>query len=173
MKNYYPIIAITAAAYGLIFWLRRKAQAGANLRYEPVDIAIDLDRIKQSLFTRIYYKVKLNLINDESVSVNVKSINLNVFVGNLPFGSIIKNQSFSVPARSNQIITLNTSFSSLSAIALIKDIIIDGFNDPIIVKVYIQTDLGRVKVEFTKNTSGVLNGKRSVNGILDGVIGNC
>lgn len=160
MKNYYPIIALTAAAYGLIFWLKRKQAAGSNLRYEPVDVAIDLDRIKQSLFTRIYYKVKLNLINDESVSVNIRSINLNVFIGSQSLGSIVKTEPFSVPARSNQIITLNTSFSSLSAIALIKNIIEDGFNDPIIVRGYVQTDLGRVNVEFTKNPSGGITGRK-------------
>jgi hypothetical protein len=160
MKKYYPIIALTAAAYGVIFWLRRKAQAGSNLRYEPVDIAIDLERIQQSLFTRIYYKVKLNLINDESVSVNVKSINLNVRIGDKPFGTIVKTDSFSVPARSNQVITLTTSFSSLSAIALIKDIITEGFNDPIIVNGYIQTDLGRLVVDFAKNPSGGITGRK-------------
>lgn len=158
MKNYYPIIALTAAAYGIIYWLRKKAAAGSNLRYEPVDIAIDLERIKQSLFTRIYYKVKLNLINDESVSVNVRSINLNVRIGDRPFGTIVKTDPFSVPARSNQVITLSTSFSSLSAIALIKDIITEGFNDPIIVNGYIQTDLGRLIVDFSKNPSGGITG---------------
>jgi hypothetical protein len=85
MKKYFPIITLAAAAYGVIFWLRRKAAAGSNLRYEPVDVAIDIEKIKASLFTRIYYKVKLNLINDESVSVNIKSVNLNVSIGNRPF----------------------------------------------------------------------------------------
>lgn len=158
MKKYFPIITLAAAAYGVIFWLRRKAAAGQNLRYEPVDVAIDLQRIKASLFTRIYYKVKLNLINDESVSVNVKSVNLNVAVGGRPFGSIVKNELFSVPARSSQVITLDASFSSLSAIALIKDIILQGFQDPIIVNGFIQTDLGRVNVNFTKNPSGGITG---------------
>jgi hypothetical protein len=171
MKKYLPVIGFAAAAYGIIYWLRRKAAAGINLRYEPVDVAIDLPKIKQSLFTRIYYKVKLNLINDESVSVNIKSINLNVFIGDRPFGSIVKNDSFSVPARSSQIIDLNTSFSSLSAIALIKDIILNGFQDPIIVRGFIETDLGRVNIEFTKNPSGGIG--CSNNHILNNIQGNC
>jgi translation elongation factor EF-1beta len=171
MKKYLPVIGFAAVAYGLIYWLRKKAAAGSNLRYEPVDVAIDIQKIKQSLFTRIYYKVKLNLINDESVSVNIKSINLNVFVGDRPFGSIVKNDSFSVPAKSNQIISLDTSFSSLSAIALIKDIILEGLQDPIIVNGYIQTDLGRVNIEFRKNPSGGIG--CSNEHILNNIQGSC
>jgi LEA14-like dessication related protein/DNA-directed RNA polymerase subunit H (RpoH/RPB5) len=159
MKKYFPVIALGAAAVGIVYWLKRKALAGANLRYEPVDVAIDLQKTKQSLFTRIYYKVKLNLINNESVSVNVKSLSLNVFVGSIPFGSIVKNESFSIPAQSNEIIELNTSFSSFSALALIKDIILQGFQDPIVVKGFIQTDLGRINVDFTKNLSGGITGR--------------
>jgi hypothetical protein len=158
MKKYFSIIGFAAAAYGIIYWLRKKASAGSNLRYEPVDVAIDLQKIKASLFTRIYYKVKLNLINDESVSVNIKSVNLNVAIGDRPFGTIVKNQSFSIPGRSSQTITLETSFSSFSAIALIKDIILEGFQDPIIVTGYISTDLGRVNVDFRKNPSGGITG---------------
>lgn len=159
MKKYFPIITLAAAAYGVIFWLRRKAAAGQNLRYEPVDVAIDLQKIQQSLFTRIYYKVKLNLINNETASVNIKSINLNVSIGDRPFGTIVKNEPFTVPAQSSEIVTLETSFSSLSAIAVVKDIILVGLQDPIIVKGYIQTDLGRVNVEFSKSPSGGITGR--------------
>jgi len=40
MKKYFPVIALAAAAYGVVIWLRRKATAGQNLRYEIEDIAI-------------------------------------------------------------------------------------------------------------------------------------
>ena len=191
MKKYLPVITLAAAAYGIIFWLRKKASAGSNLKYEPVDVAIDLQKIKSSLFTRIYYKVKLNLINNESVDVNIKSVNLNVSIGNRPFGSIVKNEMFTVPRRSNQIVALETSFSSFSAIALIKDIIVNGFKDPIIVNGYIETDLGRVNINFTKNPSGKLTGfkpydvsyktkygknmfmKKRNSNILSNIQGNC
>jgi len=171
MKKYFPVIGFAAAAYGIIYWLRKKASAGSNLRYEPVDVAIDLQKIKASLFTRIYYKVKLNLINDESVSVNIKSVNLNVAIGDRPFGTIVKNESFSIPGRSSQTITLETSFSSFSAIALIKDIILEGFQDPIIVTGYISTDLGRVNVDFRKNPSGGIAGRKYH--ILNNIQGSC
>ena len=46
MKKYFPVIGFAAAAYGIIYWLRKKASAGSNLRYEPVDVAIDLQKIK-------------------------------------------------------------------------------------------------------------------------------
>lgn len=171
MKKYFPIITLAAAAYGVIFWLRKKAAAGQNLRYEPVDVAIDLQKIQQSLFTRIYYKVKLNLINNEAASVNIKSINLKVSIGDRPFGTIVKNEPFTVPAQSNEIVTLETSFSSLSAIAVVKDIILVGLQDPISVTGYIETDLGRVNVQFSKSPSGGITGRKYH--ILNNIQGNC
>lgn len=175
MKNYYPIIAITAAAYGLIFWLKRKAAAGSNLRYEIADIAIDIPRIIQSNFARIYFNTKLRLINDESVSVNVKQINLNVDIGNKSLGKIVNNTPFTVPARSSNVVRIETSFSSGTVVLYIIDLIRNGFrfDQPISLDGYIQTDLGRVNVNFTKNPSDSINGKRSVNGVLNGIMGNC
>lgn len=171
IKNYYPIIALTAAAYGIIFWLKKKKAAGSNLRYEIADIAIDIPRIIQSNFARIYFNTKLRLINDESVSVNIKQINLNVDINNRSLGKIVNNTPFKVAARSSNVVRIETSFSSGQVVLYIIDLIRNGFkfDKPISLDGYIQTDLGRVNINFTKNPSEGLNGKRSVNGI----IGNC
>ena len=160
MKNYFPVIALGAAAIGVVFWLKRKAAAGQNLRYEIADIAIDIPKIIQSRFARLYFNTKLRFINDESVSVNVRQINLNANVGNRPLGKILNNTPFSVPARSSNVVNIETSFSSGQIVLYVIDKIRNGFqfDDPISVDGYIQTDLGRVNVDYTKNGSGGVTG---------------
>jgi LEA14-like dessication related protein len=172
MKKYIPIITLAAAAYGVIFWLRRKAAAGQNLRYEIADIAIDIPRIVESRFARIYFNTKLRLINDENASVNVKQINLNANVGNRTLGKILNNTPFSVPARSSNIVKIETSFSSGQIVLYIADIIRNGFqfNDPISLNGFILTDLGRINVDYTKNPQDGLLGDDH---ILNNIQGNC
>ena len=171
MKNYFPIIALGAAAAGVIFWLKRKASAGQNLRYEIVDIAIDIPKIVQSNFARIYFNTKLRLINDESVSVNIRQINLNANVGTRSLGKIINNTPFSVPAKSSNVVRIETSFSSGQIVLYIIDQIRNNFqfNEPISLDGYIQTDLGRVNVDYTRNPSQGVTGYN----ILNNIQGNC
>ena len=151
MKN---LIYIGTAAAALLYFLRQKRAAGENLRVEPVDIAIDSARSSSSFWTRIYYNVKLKLINAENASVNVSAINLNVLVNNTPFGSINNTTGFIVAAGSEKIVNLEASFSSLGVIEAIRDLIADGFRFNVAVSGYVDTDLGRIKVQFSKNVGG-------------------
>jgi LEA14-like dessication related protein len=148
MKN---ILFLGGAAAALLYFLRQKRAAGENLRVEPVDIAIDSARSASSFWTRIYYNVKLKLINTESASVNVSGINLNVLVNNTPFGSINNTTGFIVNAGSERVVNLEASFSSLGVIQAIRDLISDGLKFNVVVSGYVDTDLGRIAVNFSKN----------------------
>jgi LEA14-like dessication related protein len=148
MKN---ILFLGGAAAALLYFLRQKRAAGENLRVEPVDIAIDSARSSSSFWTRIYYNVKLKLINTESASVNVSGINLNVLVNNTPFGSINNTTGFIVNAGSERVVNLEASFSSLGVIQAIRDLISDGLKFNVVVTGYVDTDLGRIAVNFSKN----------------------
>jgi LEA14-like dessication related protein len=150
MKN---LLFLGGAAAALLFFLRRKKAAGENLRIEPVDIAIDTQRSAQSFYTRIYYRVKLKLVNVESASVNVSAINLNVSVNGTPFGSINSTAGFVVAAGSEKIVNLDASFSSLGVIQAIRELITQGLNFKVDVSGYVDTDLGRITVNFSKNIS--------------------
>jgi hypothetical protein len=157
MKKYLPVYLVAAAAY-LIYFLKNKATAGANLKYEPLDIAIDLERTKQSFFTKIFYNVKLKLINSENASINVKNVNLDVTVEGTNFGNINRIEDFIVPAQSNKVIVFQASFSSISAVMLVKKIIQEGLNINVSVSGFIDTDLGRVNVEFNQNLNEGVTG---------------
>jgi LEA14-like dessication related protein len=148
MKN---ILFLGGAAAALLYFLRQKRAAGENLRVEPVDISIDSARSSSSFWTRIYYNVKLKLINTESASVNVSGINLNVLVNNTPFGSINNTTGFIVNAGSERVVNLEASFSSLGVIQAIRDLISDGLKFNVVVSGYVDTDLGRIAVNFSKN----------------------
>jgi LEA14-like dessication related protein len=151
MKN---ILLLGGAAAALLYFLKQKRAAGENLRVEPLDIAIDSARSSSSFWTRIYYNVKLKLINTESASVNVSAINLNVLVNNTPFGSINNTTGFIVNAGSERIVNLDASFSSLGIIEAIRDLIADGLRFKVDVSGYVDTDLGRIAVNFSKNIGG-------------------
>jgi len=151
MKN---LLLLAGSAAALLYFLKQKRAAGENLRVEPLDIAIDTARSSSSFWTRIYYKVKLKLINTEAASVNVSAINLNVLVNNTPFGSINNTTGFVVNAGSERIINLDASFSSLGIIEAIRDLIADGLQFNVTVTGYVDTDLGRINVQFSKNIGG-------------------
>jgi LEA14-like dessication related protein len=148
MKNF---LFLGGAAAALLYFLRQKRAAGENLRVEPLDISIDSARSSSSFWTRIYYNVKLKLINTESASVNVSGINLNVLVNNTPFGSINNTTGFIVNAGSERVVNLEASFSSLGVIQAIRDLISDGLKFNVVVSGYVDTDLGRIAVNFSKN----------------------
>lgn len=156
MKN---LLWIGGAAAALLYFLRQKRAAGENLRVEPVDIAIDSQRSASSFWTRIYYNVKLKLINAERASVNVSGINLNVFVNNTPFGSINNTAGFIVNGGSERIVNLEASFSSLGVIEAIRDLIADGLKFNVVVSGYVDTDLGRIQVQFSKNIGAGISGR--------------
>ena len=143
-----PLGLLGAAAAYLYF--RNKKAAGENLKFEPVDIAIDSERSRASLWTRLYYNVKINLINAEPANVNVKNVSLNATANGRPLGTLTSSQPFNVPAKGNQIIALQTSISTLGAAATIINIIRN--REPLNVNVngYIDTDLGRVLINFDK-----------------------
>jgi LEA14-like dessication related protein len=156
MKN---LLFIGGAAAALLYFLRQKRAAGENLRIEPVDVAIDTARSSQSFYTRIYYRVKLKLVNVEAASVNVSAINLNVSVNGTPFGSINSTEKFIVAAGSEKIINLDASFASLGVIQAIKELITEGLNFKVDVVGYVDTDLGRINVAFSKNVGSGISGK--------------
>lgn len=100
MKNILPIAAVLGAGAYLVFFLKNKARAGANLQYIPIDIGINL---KKSSLLNIAYTVKIKLVNSENASIVVKNINLNVDVEGNDFGNITKIEDFTVPAQSEKL----------------------------------------------------------------------
>ncbi len=150
MKNILPIAAVLGAGAYLVFFLKNKARAGANLQYVPVDIAINL---KKSSLLNIAYTVKIKLINSENASIVVKNINLNVDVEGNDFGNITKTEDFTVAAQSEKIISFDANFSTVGALRLIRQIIQEGLNLDVTVTGFIDTDLGRVTVNYKKKIS--------------------
>lgn len=145
MKN---ILIAGGAIAALLYFLRRKKTAAENIIVEPLDIAIDSER---SNFSRIYYRIKLRLVNNEAASVNVSSINFAISVNGNAIGSINNTTGFNVDGGSSKEITLDASISSIGAIGLIYDLITQGFKLDILVVGTVNTDLGAVNVRFSKS----------------------
>jgi hypothetical protein len=150
-KNMIYIIGAAAAAALGYFWLKRKKDAASNLEVIPKDVKIDWKRSKEAFYTKIFYSIKLDLINNETADVNVKNINLNVIGNGSLLGNVINSTGFVVPQVSTKEVIISGSINSSGIISIIMDIIRDGLNISVSVKGYVQTDLGRVMVDSTKN----------------------
>jgi LEA14-like dessication related protein len=164
MKKYLYFSALGYGAFLLINFFKKKAAAGQNLEITPIKISIDLPKTKKARYFKIYYDITLNLANREQATVNVKNIFLTVKTNDRNFGDIKENLNFVVPANGEKQISIKASFFTLGFLGLIKDLIQNGFNILVNVNGYIDTDLGRVNIDFSKNVGGEINGKRSVNG---------
>ncbi len=151
MKNQIlPVAILLGSGYAIFTWLRNKQDAGANLKYEPVDIAIDTERSRAASFFQIYYKVKIRLINDGRASVVIRDIDLVASTGNTRISNITSSTQFSIPANSSKVIQLTASISTFGIVNTILNIIEDGLNIPVSVTGQILTDLGTLNVSFTK-----------------------
>lgn len=147
MKNLLTLGAVAIAALMLL----RKKRAAENIQVTPLDIAIDTEKTSQVYWAKIFYRVKLRLTNNEPAAVKVSAVNLNVAVNGIGLGSINNTSGFTVNANSTQDINIDASLSSVGAINIIKDILMNGMSLNILVTGYVTTDLGRVDVTFTKN----------------------
>lgn len=151
MKNQIlPVALLLGGGFYLFRWLKNKQDAGENLRYEPVDIAIDTPRSQAANFFTIYYKITIRLINDGRASVNVRDIDLVASAGNTRISNISSSTQFVVPANSSKVIQLTASISTAGIVTTLLNIIEDGLNIPINVAGTILTDLGTLNVSFTK-----------------------
>jgi hypothetical protein len=73
---------------------------------------------------------------------------------------VVASENFEVPAQSEKIISFDASFSSIGALSIIKDIITKGLKLDVTVTGFIDTDLGRIDVNYKKKI-----GSKGVNGI--------
>jgi hypothetical protein len=142
------ILLLGAGGVLLYMFLRRKAAAAQNLRFEPVDIIIDLPRTRQSLFTRLYYTLKINVINPEAANVNVRNVVLRVTSDGRTLGDLVSNKTFSIPARSNQVIGLDAAISIFGALGTIINFIKKRQAIPVNVTGQITSDLGILNVDY-------------------------
>jgi hypothetical protein len=158
MKKIIPFLGVGVAALFLVNYFKRKATAGQNLKFELLKITIDSQRTRQSLFFKVFYDVTLNMINRENASVVVKNVSLDVTANGKNLGNLEQTLNFSVPAQSTKQIMFKASFSTLGALQLVKDIVLNGLSVNVNVNGFIDTDLGRVNVNFDKNVGGAVNG---------------
>jgi hypothetical protein len=142
------LLLLGAGGVLLYMFLRRKAAAAQNLRFEPVDIIIDLPRTRQSFFTRLYYTLKINVINPEEANVNVRNVVLRVNSNGRALGDLVSNKTFSIPARSNQVIGLDAAISVFGALSTIINFVKNRQPIPVNVTGQITSDLGILDVNY-------------------------
>lgn len=156
-----------AAAAAVFLAARNKARAAQNLRFEPVDIAIDSEKTKRALGLRLYYRVKIRLINDEPAAIQVNRVNLTAQTNGRALGNLVSAQGFTVPANGNQVVQLDTSIASFGLVSTILDFIRNRQPVPVNVAGFIDTDLGRVTVNYNTTLGGGIFGPRYTYKVTD------
>jgi LEA14-like dessication related protein len=154
MKKLLPLGAIAAGIFILTRYLSGRKTAMENLRVVPVSISIDSARSRNTFFTQLFYRVKLNLINNEAQPVIVRGIDLNIFYKSKQVGKIIRDQDFIIPGRGAQIVEMDASISASDIITSIVDIAQNIRNLSKIeftINGFVDTDLGRIPVNFKRN----------------------
>jgi LEA14-like dessication related protein len=154
MKKLIPIGAVVAAIYIISKYLTGRSTAMKNLSIAPVSISIDTAKSRAANWFQIFYKVKVNLINNEFQPVIVRGLDLDVKYKNKIVSKITRDADFTVAPRAQKIVELNTSLSSTNIITSIVDIFAtfrDGEKTiSFDIVGFIDTDLGSIPVNFTK-----------------------
>lgn len=159
MKNILPIAAIIGAGAILINYLKGKKRAMENLQFEIFKISIDKQKTQRALYLKIYYDIVITVINEELSPVKIKDTLLNIKVNGRDLGKIESTLNLLIPRESEKQITLKASFFTLGAIGLVKDIVRDGLQASVNVAGFINTDLGKVDINFNKQFGGEMNGQ--------------
>jgi LEA14-like dessication related protein len=150
MKNLLKIGAISAAALLLFRLVSGRKKAAQNLRIVPIDIAIDGPKSRNAAYSVLYFKVKFNLINDEQLPISVSGADLDIFFKGKAIGKIVKDQAFSVPGRQSTQVTFLAQISSVNIVSSILDILQNANGITLTIDGTIDTQLGRIPVQFTK-----------------------
>jgi hypothetical protein len=159
MKNILPIAAVIGAGALLINYLKGKKRAMENLQFEIFKITIDKQKTQRALYLKVFYDIIITVVNDELTPVKIKDTLLNIKVNGRDLGVIKSNLNLLIPRESEKQITLQASFFTLGAIGLVKDIVRDGFQASVNVAGFINTDLGKVDINFNKQFGGEINGQ--------------
>ena len=158
MKNILPIAAIIGAGVFLVNYLKGKKTAMENLQFEIFKISIDKQKTQRALYFKIYYDIILTVINEEASPVKIKDTLINIKVNGRDLGKIESTLNLLIPRESEKQITLKASFFTLGAIGLVKDIVQNGLQAQVDLNGFINTDLGKVDINFTKQFGGEMNG---------------
>lgn len=152
MKKLLPFAAIGAGLLLITRYLTGRKTAMENLQIIPIGIEIDSQKTN---FAQLFYRVRLKLINNEAAPIIVKAIDLNVIYKGKNVAKIIRDDDFSVNARSEQILYINASISTLNVVSSIINLLTNRDNASLSFTFmgYIETDLGRVPVNFTKSVN--------------------
>ena len=159
MKNILPIAAVIGAGALLINYLKGKKRAMENLQFEIFKITIDKQKTQRALYFKVFYDIVINVVNDELSPVKIKDTLLNIKVNGRDLGVIKSTLNLLIPRESEKQITLQASFFTLGAIGLVKDIVKNGLQANVNVQGYINTDLGKVDINFDKQFGGEMNGQ--------------
>jgi len=143
-------LLIGAAGAGLLYtFLKKKKAALENIGITKIDVYIDLPKTQAVFYSKIFYRIKIELFNSADVKIDIRSIEAKILLNGMQIGVLESNLKTIIPAKSRNSINVSASVNTGNAITSIIDIITEG-KATIAINGSLGTDLGII--EFQKET---------------------
>lgn len=89
--------------------------------------------------------------NPESIRIEVQSIYFKIVYKGMTLATMQSTERFIVPAKDSKDVVILSSINSLNAVNVIKDVISDGLNISVTIEGWIDTDYGRINLNFDQS----------------------
>lgn len=143
-------LVLAVAGVGLLYtFLNKKKAALENIVIRNIDVAIDLNKTQDAAYLKLFYNLKLMLLNTAKVSVNIKSLEAKFYLNGIEFSNINQNLNLYIPAASSKDVVINASINSINVITSIIDFISENKAE-LVVRGSLLTDLGMIEFEQKK-----------------------
>lgn len=150
MKKIIGFSLLTVAALALINRVKNKKKALENFEIGSLEMSIDTNRSRAAFWTKLYYKLKIQIINPEQEDINLLGLNLNIIFRGNRIANLDKKSSIVVPAGGSKIIEIDSTILSINVITAIVDYLADNDTLEFNIKGYLESNLGRLPVDMLK-----------------------
>lgn len=134
----------------LINKLKNKKKALENFKIINIDLSIDFKKSKKNWFYKLFYTLKAEIQNNESEAINLKGLNIDLYINKIKVGQLIKTSNIFIPAKSSKIIQVDATILSINVINLILDFLKNNESIILTAKGYLTTNYGNIEVNKTK-----------------------
>lgn len=150
MKKIIGISVLSLLAIALLNKLKNKKAALENFKIGNLELQINTARSKQAFWTKLFYKLKIEIVNDETESIDLLGLNLDIFFRNIKLANLNKKSSIKIEPNSSKVIEIESYIVSINIITSIVEYLADQKDIVFNVKGYLESNVGKLPVDIVK-----------------------